>query len=254
MVTKKTTARYAAEQLQDDENKTRHQPSVNNSLRIKPDHLKTFDPLTENQRLFFEMYKGGAYFMGLFGSPGVGKTFLALYKALEEVLDKSNSFKQAVVVRSLVQLRDVGFLPGDLKDKLDPYMQPLYDALRDMIPYEKLESHLEKGIIQIAPLAFMRGRTLDNAFVILDEAQNTTHNQMKMFLTRMGKSARFIINGDPGQIDLPRRQISGLKEAILTLKDVKGIAFIYFDDKDVIRHKLVKEIISAYKNLEVGNE
>jgi phosphate starvation-inducible PhoH-like protein len=133
-------------------------------------------------------------------------------------------------------------------------MQPLYDALRDMIPFEKLQAYIEKGIIEIAPLAFMRGRTLDNAFVILDEAQNTTHSQMKMFLTRMGKSARFVINGDPGQIDLPRRQVSGLKEAILTLKDIKGIAFVYFDDKDVIRHKLVKEIIAAYKSLEVGNE
>jgi phosphate starvation-inducible PhoH-like protein len=123
-----------------------------------------------------------------------------------------------------------------------------------MIPFERLDSYIEKGIIEIAPLAFMRGRTLDNAFVILDEAQNTTHNQMKMFLTRMGKSARFVINGDPGQIDLPRRQVSGLKEAMLTLKDIKGIAFVYFDEKDVIRHRLVKEIISAYKNLEVGDE
>ena len=147
---------------------------------------------------------------------------------------------------------NLGFLPGDLKEKLDPYMQPLYDALRDMIPYERLDSYLEKEIIQIAPLAFMRGRTLDNAFVILDEAQNTTHNQMKMFLTRMGKNAKFIINGDPGQVDLPRRQISGLKEAMLTLKDINGIAFVHFDDKDIIRHRLVKDIILAYTNLEVG--
>ena len=129
-------------------------------------------------------------------------------------------------------------------------MQPLYDALRDMIPHEKLESHLEKGIIQIAPLAFMRGRTLDNAFVILDEAQNTTHNQMKMFLTRMGKSAKFIINGDPGQIDLPRKQVSGLKESLLALKNVDGIAQVYLDDNDIVRHKLVKRIISAYKSIE----
>ena len=119
-----------------------------------------------------------------------------------------------------------------------------------MIPHEKLELYIEKGVIQIAPLAFMRGRTLDNAFVILDEGQNTTHSQMKMFLTRMGKSAKFIINGDPGQIDLPRRVISGLKEALLVLKDVKGIGVVYLDDKDVIRHKLVKSIISAYKEIE----
>jgi phosphate starvation-inducible PhoH-like protein len=129
-------------------------------------------------------------------------------------------------------------------------MQPLYDALRDMIPHEKLESYLEKGVVQIAPLAFMRGRTLDSAFVILDEAQNTTHNQMKMFLTRMGKHAKFIITGDPGQIDLPKRQVSGLKEAILTLKNLKGIEMVYMDEKDVIRHKLVKKIINAYKSIE----
>ena len=129
-------------------------------------------------------------------------------------------------------------------------MQPLYDALRDMIPHEKLESYIEKGVIQIAPMAFMRGRTLDNAFVILDEAQNTTHAQMKMFLTRMGKSAKFMITGDPGQIDLPRRVISGLKEALLVLKDVKGVGMIFLDDKDVIRHRLVKEVIAAYKSIE----
>ena len=129
-------------------------------------------------------------------------------------------------------------------------MQPLYDALRDMIPHEKLESFIEKGVVQIAPMAFMRGRTLDNAFVILDEAQNTTHAQMKMFLTRMGKHAKFMITGDPGQIDLPRRVISGLKEALLVLKDVDGIGMVYLDDKDVIRHRLVKEVIAAYKAIE----
>lgn len=129
-------------------------------------------------------------------------------------------------------------------------MQPLYDALRDMIPPEKLASFIENGIIQIAPLAFMRGRTLDNAFVILDEAQNTTHAQMKMFLTRMGKNAKFMITGDPGQIDLPRRVISGLKEALLVLGNVKGIGVVYLDDKDVIRHRLVKDIIEAYKKIE----
>jgi phosphate starvation-inducible PhoH-like protein len=129
-------------------------------------------------------------------------------------------------------------------------MQPLYDALRDMIPHERLASHIEKGIIQIAPLAFMRGRTLDNAFVILDEAQNTTHSQMKMFLTRMGKNAKFILNGDPGQIDLPRKQVSGLKEALLALKDIEGIAQVHLDDNDVVRHRLVKRIISAYKRIE----
>src|SRR5690606_30757828 len=134
-------------------------------------------------------------------------------------------------------------LPGDLKEKLDPYMQPLYDALRDMIPPEKLAYYLETGTIQIAPLAFMRGRTLDRAFVILDEAQNTTHSQMKMFLTRMGSDAKFIITGDAGQIDLPRKQASGLKEAMGRLQKIKGIKFVMLDDRDVIRHDLVKHII-----------
>ena len=129
-------------------------------------------------------------------------------------------------------------------------MMPLYDALRDMIPPEKLLQMMEFGIIEIAPLAFMRGRTLDNAFVILDEAQNTTHSQMKMFLTRMGKNAKFIITGDPGQVDLPRRTISGLKEALLVLKDIEGIGIIYLDDKDIVRHRLVKKVIDAYKSIE----
>ena len=132
-------------------------------------------------------------------------------------------------------------------------MQPLYDALRDMIPAERLASFVEKGTIQIAPLAFMRGRTLDNAFVILDEAQNTTHAQMKMFLTRMGPNAKFIITGDPGQIDLPRRVTSGLKEALLILKETNGIGMLFLDDRDVIRHRLVKKVINAYKTIEHQN-
>lgn len=183
------------------------------------------------------------------GPAGTGKTYTAVALAVRALKDKE--VRRIVLTRPAVESgENLGFLPGDLKEKLDPYMQPLYDALRDMIPHEKLESYLETGVIQIAPLAFMRGRTLDNAFVILDEAQNTTHAQMKMFLTRMGKSAKFIINGDPGQIDLPKKQISGLKEALLALKDIEGIAMIYLDDKDVIRHKLVKKIISAFKSIE----
>jgi len=132
-------------------------------------------------------------------------------------------------------------------------MQPLYDALKEMIPTEKLEDYIKRGIIEIAPLAYMRGRTLDNAFVILDEGQNTTHNQMKMFLTRMGKNAKFMITGDPGQIDLPRSSISGLKEANLILQNIEGIDIVYLDDKDVIRHKVVKKIIDAYKKTEHAN-
>lgn len=167
---------------------------------------------------------------------------------------KEKQVKRIILTRPAVEAgENLGFLPGDLKEKLDPYMQPLYDALRDMIPYEKLATNLEKGTIQIAPLAFMRGRTLDNAFVILDEGQNTTHAQMKMFLTRMGPNAKFLVTGDPGQIDLPRRVISGLKEALLVLKATKGIGMVYLDDKDVIRHQLVKEVVEAYKRIEHQN-
>ena len=164
---------------------------------------------------------------------------------------KEKQVKRIILTRPAVEAgENLGFLPGDMKEKLDPYMQPLYDALRDMLPPQTLEDYILKGIIQIAPLAFMRGRTLDNAFVILDEAQNTTHSQMKMFLTRMGKNAKFMITGDPGQVDLPRRTISGLKEAILILKDVEGVGIIYLDDKDIVRHRLVKKIIDAYKSIE----
>ena len=203
---------------------------------------------TENQRKMVSMMQKNDMLFAV-GPAGTGKTYTAVALAVKALKEKE--VKRIILTRPAVESgENLGFLPGDLKEKLDPYMQPLYDALRDMIPYEKLESHLEKGVIQIAPLAFMRGRTLDNAFVILDEAQNTTHNQMKMFLTRMGKNAKFVINGDPGQIDLPRKQISGLKEALLALKDIEGIAQIYLDDKDVIRHRLVKSIISAYKGIE----
>ena len=186
------------------------------------------------------------------GPAGTGKTYTGVALAVKALKEKE--VKRIILTRPAVEAgENLGFLPGDLKEKLDPYMQPLYDALRDMIPAEKLASHIENGIIQIAPMAFMRGRTLDNAFVILDEAQNTTHAQMKMFLTRMGKNAKFLITGDPGQIDLPRRVISGLKEALLILNKVEGIGLIYLDDKDVIRHRLVKKVIEAYKGLEHQN-
>lgn len=183
------------------------------------------------------------------GPAGTGKTYTGVAMAVRALKDKQ--VKRIILTRPAVEAgENLGFLPGDMKEKLDPYMQPLYDALRDMIPHEKLEDYILKGVIQIAPLAFMRGRTLDNAFVILDEAQNTTHSQMKMFLTRMGKNAKFMITGDPGQVDLPRRIISGLKEALLVLKDIDGIGIIYLDDKDIVRHRLVKKVIDAYKMIE----
>ncbi len=184
------------------------------------------------------------------GPAGTGKTYTAVAMAVKAL--KNKEVRRIVLTRPAVEAgENLGFLPGDLKEKLDPYMQPLYDALRDMIPFHKLEAYIEKGVIQIAPLAFMRGRTLDDSFVILDEAQNTTHNQMKMFLTRMGQNAKFIVTGDPGQIDLPKKQISGLKESLLALKNVPGISIVQLDDKDVMRHRLVKKIISAYKELEL---
>ncbi|EPR74114.1 Phosphate starvation-inducible protein PhoH, predicted ATPase [Winogradskyella psychrotolerans RS-3] len=203
---------------------------------------------TANQRKLVESMRNNDMVFAI-GPAGTGKTYTGVALAVQAL--KRKEVKRIILTRPAVEAgENLGFLPGDLKEKLDPYMQPLYDALRDMIPHEKLESYMEKGVIQIAPLAFMRGRTLDNAFVILDEGQNTTHAQMKMFLTRMGKNAKFLLTGDPGQVDLPRRTISGLKEALLVLQNVEGIGMIYLDDKDVIRHKLVKKVIAAYRSIE----
>ena len=206
---------------------------------------------TLNQkRLVESMSKNDMVFA--IGPAGTGKTYTGVALAVKALKEKQ--VKRIILTRPAVEAgENLGFLPGDLNEKLDPYMQPLYDALRDMIPNETLQSYLSKGTIQIAPLAFMRGRTLDNAFVILDEAQNSTHSQMKMFLTRMGKNSKFMITGDPEQIDLPRSMISGLKEALLILKSSKGIGIIRLDDKDVIRHRLVKKIIEAYKTIEHDN-
>jgi Phosphate starvation-inducible protein PhoH, predicted ATPase len=207
---------------------------------------------TANQRKVVDACKKDDMVFAI-GPAGTGKTYTGVALAVKALKEKQ--VRRIILTRPAVEAgENLGFLPGDLKEKLDPYMQPLYDALRDMIPAEKLAKYLEDGTIQIAPMAFMRGRTLDNAFVILDEAQNTTHAQMKMFLTRMGKNAKFLLTGDPGQIDLPRRVISGLKEALLILKDVDGISIIYLDDKDVIRHRLVKKVIDAYKNIEHQNQ
>ena len=203
---------------------------------------------TANQRKLVDSVQKNDMVFAI-GPAGTGKTYTGVALAVKAL--KNKEVKRIILTRPAVEAgENLGFLPGDLKEKLDPYMQPLYDALRDMIPHEKLESYIENGTIQIAPLAFMRGRTLDHAFVILDEGQNTTHAQMKMFLTRMGKDAKFLLTGDPGQIDLPRRTISGLKEALLILKDIEGVGMIFLDDKDVIRHKLVKEVIEAYKHIE----
>jgi phosphate starvation-inducible protein PhoH and related proteins len=179
------------------------------------------------------------------GPAGTGKTYTAVALAVRAL--KNKEVRRIVLTRPAVEAgENLGFLPGDLKEKLDPYLQPLYDALYDMIPGEKLEGYMENRIIEIAPLAFMRGRTLDNAFVILDEAQNATESQLKMFLTRMGSAAKFVITGDITQVDLPRNQPSGLIQAMKLLKNINGIEFVMLDKNDVIRHKLVQSIIQAY--------
>jgi len=208
-------------------------------------------PKTPNQQKLVALCKKNDMVFAI-GPAGTGKTYIAVALAVQAL--KNREIKRIIITRPAVEAgENLGFLPGDLKEKLDPYMQPIYDALRDMVPAERLASYIEKGTIQIAPLAFMRGRTLDHAYVILDESQNTTHAQMKMFLTRMGKDAKFFITGDPGQIDLPRRTISGLKEALLILKDVEGVGMMYLDDSDVVRHRLVKKVIAAYKDIENRN-
>tara|TARA_B100000513_G_scaffold157000_1_gene75053 strand:+ start:841 stop:1779 length:939 start_codon:yes stop_codon:yes gene_type:complete len=179
------------------------------------------------------------------GPAGSGKTYTAVALAVKAL--KERVVKKIILTRPAVEAgENLGFLPGDLKEKLDPYLQPLYDALRDMIPSEKLSEYLESGVIQIAPLGFMRGRTLDQAFVILDEGQNTTQSQIKMFLTRMGRSAKFIVTGDVTQVDLPKNQDSGLKIALNLFKNHKEISIVKLDEHDVIRHQLVKTIINAF--------
>ncbi len=200
---------------------------------------------TANQRkLVAESDKNDLVFA--VGPAGTGKTYTAVALAVRAF--KNKEVKRIILTRPAVEAgENLGFLPGDLQEKLDPYMQPLYDALGDMIPMEKLAAMIESRVIQIAPLAFMRGRTLDKAFVILDEAQNATTNQMKMFLTRMGKNAKFVITGDMSQIDLPKNQRSGLVVALGLLNKIKGVSVIHLDNNDVIRHKLVKDIIKAFE-------
>lgn len=212
----------------------------NDGLVVKPrthTQLKLVETLEQNDLCF------------AIGPAGTGKTYVAVAMAVKAL--KNKEVRKIILTRPAVEAgENLGFLPGDLNEKLAPYLQPLYDALRDMLPAEKLRQYTETGVIQVAPLAYMRGRTLDNAFVILDEAQNTTQMQMKMFLTRMGKHAKFIVTGDITQIDLPRNQRSGLPEAMKILDKVKGIGFVYFNEKDVVRHELVKKILNAYGKYE----
>ena len=179
------------------------------------------------------------------GPAGTGKTYISVALAVKAL--KNKQVRKLIITRPAVEAgENLGFLPGDLKEKIDPYLRPIYDALNDMIPHEKFAYYMEREIIEIAPLAYMRGRTLNNAFILLDEAQNTTPMQMKMFLTRMGPESKMIVTGDITQVDLPSRQNSGLKEAIRILKDVKGIGMMELNEKDVVRHRLVKDVLEAY--------
>lgn len=209
-------------------------------------HGKLIKALTINQkRMVTSCEKNDLVFA--IGPAGTGKTYTAVALAVRAL--KNKQVKKIILARPAIEAGEsLGFLPGDMKDKLDPYLQPLYDALRDMLPTQKFLSYLEDETIEVAPLAFMRGRTLSNAFAILDEAQNASEGQLKMFLTRMGKSSKFIVTGDITQIDLPHRKQSGLLQAEALLKEIKGIEFIYLDKRDVVRHKLVTRIIEAYNN------
>ncbi len=199
---------------------------------------------TVNQQKLVKLVKEDDLVFAI-GPAGTGKTYISVALAVRAL--KNKQVRKIIITRPAVEAgENLGFLPGDLKEKIDPYLRPIYDALNDMIPHEKLGFYMEREIIEIAPLAYMRGRTLNNAFILLDEAQNTTPMQMKMFLTRMGPESKMIVTGDISQIDLPVRQNSGLKEAIRILNDVKGIGFVELNEKDVVRHRLVRDIIEAY--------
>ena len=242
---------YFIENLFNGNNENLTSKISNNNLILHGVNGRLVKAVTLNQIKIVELISKKDLVFAI-GPAGTGKTYTSVALAVKFLKEKK--VKRIILTRPAVEAgENLGFLPGDMNDKLDPYMQPLYDALREMIPKEKLKKFIESGTIQIAPLAYMRGRNLDDAFVILDEAQNTTHSQMKMFLTRMGKNAKFIITGDPGQIDLPRKIVSGLKEAILILKEINEIGILYLNEKDVMRHKLLKKVINAYKTIEIQN-
>ena len=225
-------------------NQQQHQNDVPDDLIVFGNNGRAIRARSANQQLMVNAIETNDMLFAT-GPAGSGKTYTAIALAVRAL--RNREVRRLVLSRPAVEAGErLGFLPGDLKEKIDPYLQPLYDALNDMIPAKKLESLLEEGVIQIAPLAFMRGRTLDNAFVILDEAQNTTLPQMKMFLTRMGMNSKFIITGDITQIDLPRTQDSGLIQAARLLRGIEGISFVELNDSDIVRHRLVKEIVRAF--------
>ena len=223
---------------------TEEEPADNGDTIVYGNNGSVIRARTVNQRRMVELDRTCDLIFAT-GPAGSGKTYTAIALAVRALRDKQ--VKRVILTRPAVEAGEkLGFLPGDLKEKLDPYLQPLYDALNDMIPPAKLQKFMEDGTVQIAPLAYMRGRTLDNAFVILDEAQNTTLSQIKMFLTRMGRNAKFIVTGDVTQIDLPRRSDSGLTRAMRIVQGIGGIGFIEFDKRDIVRHELVKHIVEAF--------
>lgn len=220
------------------------QPEGQDGIIIYGTRGNPIRPKTPNQVKLVQLVRENDLVFAL-GPAGTGKTYISVALAVQAL--KNKQVKKIIITRPAVEAgENLGFLPGDLKEKIDPYLRPIYDALNDMIPFEKLQYYMEREIIEIAPLAYMRGRTLNNAFILLDEGQNTTPMQMKMFLTRMGPESKMIVTGDVSQVDLPANQRSGLKEAIRILSGVKGIGFIELNDRDVVRHKLIREIIEAY--------
>lgn len=219
--------------------------SVKNQVLVHGTKGARISPKTANQKRLVKAVDENDLVFAI-GPAGTGKTYVSVAMAVRAL--KNKDVKKIIITRPAVEAgENLGFLPGDLKEKIDPYLRPIYDALSDMIPGEKLKFYQENSIIEIAPLAYMRGRTLNNAYVLLDEAQNTTPMQIKMFLTRMGPDSKVIITGDRSQVDLPRNQTSGLVQAVEVLKGIKGIGFVELDERDVVRHKLVKSIIKAYK-------
>jgi phosphate starvation-inducible PhoH-like protein len=245
------------EMLSEEQNFEITEPSGTREVLVHGRNGLQVKPRTMNQKRMVEASERSDIVFAI-GPAGTGKTYTAVALAVRAL--KNKLVKKIILTRPAVEAGEsLGFLPGDLKEKIDPYLRPLYDALDDMIPIEKLNYYMENRVIEVAPLAFMRGRTLDHAFIILDEAQNTTHSQLKMFLTRIGPSAKCMITGDLTQIDLPRNQESGLRRGISLLSDIEGIDVVYLNEHDVIRHKLVKQIIQAYNkdaeaNGDLGND
>jgi phosphate starvation-inducible protein PhoH and related proteins len=226
-------------------NENKNQSSIQSLEEVIKTPKRSVIPRSKKQRDYVKALKNNQIIMSL-GPAGTGKTYLAVAVALTMLLEKK--VERIILSRPAVEAGErLGFLPGDMKDKIDPYLRPLYDSLHDLIDYDKIQKKIESGEIEIAPLAFMRGRTLKNSFAILDEAQNATQTQIKMFLTRIGENSKLVVNGDPSQIDLPNKKLSGLTKAQIVLKDIKEISIINFDQHDVIRHPLVAKIVEAYK-------